>query len=405
MCIRDSVRSQRNSPTTVGQIAIHVDRSKLETENFFSLLTEPNRDIFFSFVEKIYMSEGVSLEELESDLRTDPTFGLIYTQGSLRLGTTIVDTQIPETNVGPATVVDRIDFELVFPEVTEKFRLWINREVFIDSYPLTTITKVILPCDYSLLLQPSLINNTVDALIASTSFSFGSMSNSVAQGDNSGLLTYNTRYKVNSQSIKMMPFGILYKGATPSSLEIRKAIRELLLSFGVATADTWKAILPDLFVTGQFFLIPMWNDYITRPERKVYQSILRMKNTEGVISTLYPAMSVEFIRQHQQIFTYAKNPGFALVIPDPLNETQFSLVDIHPTYQHYSTQSSESNFMEEHTREFAINLNRVISSLMGEGITEGYITNIFDEKRYLSFVAADIEYHVLYPESYPETNP
>jgi hypothetical protein len=396
------LRTERNNPEYFGQISIHADANKLDEENFFTLLTDPHRDLYFKLIERIYTAQNVTVEQLEEDIRTDPEFSVVYIQESLRLGWNIVGTEVPDGHPGPTEVVDFIEFELNFPEVHEKFKLWINRQKFATDYPLSTIAQVVLPCDHSILLNPSTVPTTIDAIIASTSFSFSDVENKIHTGDHSGLMTYTTRYIVSSTSIKRMPFGILYKGAQPSSLEIRKAIREKLLGYGTAPEEEWKKILPDLFVTGQFFILPFWDNMIQREDRRIFQSILPTKRITGLISQIYPALEEVFIEKYQQLLTYAQNPGFGLVIPDPLNEVFFSLQEIHPTYQHYSTQNNLHTFMETHTKEFSIRLNRCLAVLLGESINEEFILNTFDGIRYMSFVTSGIEYHVIHPEDYPK---
>lgn len=395
-------RSERISPQYTGKIWIYTDASKLPEDNFFEELTTESRNILFGLIETLYMSEGLTQAQLEETLRTDPIYGLVYTQESLRLGTISVGTGVDESSPAPKTMLDSIEFEISLPEGTEKFKLWMNRSEFAKSYPLSTISKVALPCDNTILLNPSKVTTVVDALIQSTAFSFEELASDIATEDHSGLLVYTTKYVVSSTSVKLMPFGILYKGAKPTSLEIRKAIRDKLLSYGTATKEVWENLLPDLFVTGQYFIVPIWDNTVVRPERIMYPSIIKMKTIFDKLETLYPNMDATFIHDKQELLTCAKSEIFLLSIPDPLNESSFSILEQHPTYQFHDPLDPLHSNMELKTKEFSIRLNRCMSILFGETVLEEFVTNTIDGRKYLSFVSSGIEYHVLSEEGYTQ---
>lgn len=393
-------RIVRNVPTYTGTIQVVVDADKLPVDHIFSVLGYPDQEKLFSLFETVYLAGTKTVETLEEDLVSDPEYSQFYVPGTLRLGRTYVNTGLPAEHVSPDVMVDCFSLEVVFDEVNTAFKLWMNRAKFAADYPLSTISKVVLPCDHSYLLNPSKFANIVETIIKSNEFSFSELDSNITSGDHSGLLTYKTKYNISSSSVKLMPFGILYKGATPSSLDIRQAIREKLIGYGTAPAEVWEALFPDLFVTGQFFIVPVWDNVSVRTDRIMFPSIVNIKKIKTILAGLFPDLPANFVEDHQEVFTCAQSEIFLLSVPDPLNATQFSLLTVHPTYQFYSPQNQTHAYMEPKSRDFSIRLNRCMAVLSGEAVLEEFVENTIDERRYLSFVSYGVEYHVLYKEDY-----
>jgi hypothetical protein len=395
------VRETRINPAYTGKIRLYMDASKLAEDHIFTKLTEEERNLLFEIIEKIYTAEDTSLAVLEEELTTDPRYSVVYIQESLRLGTRFTGTGIPADGIGPKTMRDYIQFEIALGSGTEQFKFWMSRVTFASDYPLSTISEVVMPCNAATLLNPGQVSNTVDAIIQSTTISLGMLDPKVVTGDHSGVLVYNTKYIINSNTVKMMPFGILYKGAKPSTLEIRKAIREKILSYGLATKEVWEAILPDLFVTGQFYVIPIWPNTTVRPDRVMYPSALKLKSIETLLPTMFPNVDPDFLTRNWTIVTCAASEIFLIFIADPLNESAFDFLALHPTYQFYPPSDAKNAYMEQKTREFALKLSRCMGVLLGETLLDEFAENVFDGRTYLSFVSTGIEYHVLNKSSYP----
>lgn len=393
-------RAERNVPAYVGEIRLHIDQDQIGTDTIFTTITSDDIGKVFSMFEKIYTAGAETQDALEADLESDPEFSLFYVPGTLRLGRVYVDTNVPEGSPAPVTMVDYFIVEVVFNEVNTSFKVWMNRAQFAADYPISTISKVILPCDHSYLLSPSSFANIVDVIVKSNEFSFGELGNDITNSDHSGLLTFKTKYNVSSTSVTMMPFGILYKGAAPSSLSIREAIRTKLVGYGTAPEAVWESLFPDLFVTGQFFIVPVWDNVSVRTDRTLFPSIIPIKKIQGLLQKLYPSLPDNFVEDNQELFTCAQSEIFLLALPDQLNADAFSLLGLHPTYQFYSPQNQSHSYMEPKSKDFSIRLNRCMAVLSGDTVLEEFVENIFDDQRYLSFVSYGIEYHVLFKEDY-----
>lgn len=399
LSVRDP-RTTRNAPTFEGVIKVHTDADQLEEDHIFTTLIPQQLADLFSLFEHIYTAGTKATEILEQELVTDPLYSVFYVPNTLLLGRTYVGTGLPAEHPSADQMVDCFSIQVVFNEVNTSFKIWMNRDKFASDYPISTISKVILPCHHQYLLNPSGFLNIVETIIKSNEFSFAELDSDINAGDHSGLLTYKTKYNVSSTSVKLMPFGILYKGATPSSLSIREAIREKLLGYGTAPQEVWEALFPDLFVTGQFFIVPVWDNVSVRTDRTLYPSIVNIKKITSLLPGLFPNLPANFVEDHQEVFTCAQSEIFLLAIPDQLNDGQFSLLSVHPTYQFYSPQNQTHAYMEPKSKDFSIRLNRCMAVLSGEAVLEEFVENRFDEKRYLSFVSYGIEYHVLLKEDY-----
>ena len=141
-----------------------------------------------------------------------------------------------------------------------KFKLWLNNEAFKIGYPLTTVTTVVPPCEPKFLLDPSLQTTAVTAIVNSAESIFNNMDRGTTGVDHTGTLAYRTRWVVSSQNIPEVRFGLMYQGATPSSLEARAYIRDYFTSLGIAQESVWESIFPDLYITAQFFIVPHWSN-------------------------------------------------------------------------------------------------------------------------------------------------
>lgn len=395
-------RLQFQNKAITGQIKLYFDQSKQEKNHLFNRITTKELEAFFQLLERIYMAVGESTQDIENDLITDSAYAAIYVPQSLKISRTTVGVTVHQgDNLVEMSVPAYFDLTVSFVE-RFKFRIWLSRKAFLDDYPLSTIIQVILPCDHSYILNPSKFSGAIDALVNSAGFSFPNINTDVSTTDNSGLFTYRTKYVVSSQSTVLLPFGILYKGAVPSTMEIRKAIREYLLSFGTAPKSKWEAILPDLFVTGQFFIVPIWDNVTIRIEQTIYPSIIKYNKFTDIFTTLMPSYNEDFIRTHQELLVLGQSEIYLTSMPDELNENEtFSIYELHPTYQLHTPQEPSFNYQDDKTKEFNKKLNRCLSVLMGETVTDGDIVEtVIDEKKYRSFVASAIEYHVLTKESY-----
>jgi hypothetical protein len=404
--ILNDVRSTRlnllGQPLT-GILRLLFDKSKLEDLTVIEQLSSVNQAKIFNILERIVYSNNELITNVINQLETEAQYD-IYVEDSLSWSSDLSHVTII-VNSAPVDLVVRSSFTFAvnINGSIINFKIWIKSSVFKEEYPLSTITQIIPAAPPEYFLDISKFTDIISAIITTSNFKFTRMHPEIKEDDHSGLVEYYTKFVISSSSIRNIPFGVLYKGAKPSTLEIRQAIREYLIDLGIAQEENWTSIFPDLFVVAEFYLIPIWTNKINRLEREVYPSILSLNNPTEAIPIIFPNLSTEYINTRTELVMNSKTEVFTISVPDINNDPQFeSLWMIHPTYQNHGPDHSTFGFMEEHTQEFGRRFAKAISILVGETfITDEFADSTINDHRYLSFTVNRVEYHVLYESSYP----
>jgi hypothetical protein len=406
---RDSRLNILGSPLLT-QLQIIFDKTKLNDISIIENITDEQLISLFNIIELIELSNNSTHIAIESHLTDETEYNTIYVPDSFQWSAGITDININLNGTNTAlTIRNSFSFNIdLGDDNIIQFKLWLSSTKFEIEYPLSTITKIIPPCPPEYFLDVSLFTDSLSTLITSSTFSFGVLHPDIHQTDHTGLLSYRTKFVITSNNIRLIPFGILYQGHPPTSLEIRKAIREYLLRLGIAHEDKWKSVFPDLFVIAEFYFVPIWDNVINRLERELYPSILLCNaDTLQSVKLAFPDTDTTWIDTQTEIVMNSKLEIFTLSLPDVLNDPNYiSLKIIHPTYQNHSSDSNTFKFMETHTQDFGRRFAKAMSILAGESyITDEFVYNTFHDRTYLSFVVSGVEYHILRKEDYPELTP
>lgn len=399
-----------------GKLSYHYDGKRHEVpdnrqkDDMFKYLSNAEIEGFFNIVEMIAFANGASESELNTNLSSMSITNKYYINNSLVLSKNVVagtiynlDGLTPTTKI---SLVTWFQFDVEFPDRDpETIKVFLDRPSFMADYPYTTINNVIMPCDPIYILEPSKIPGITDAVIKSSEFSFKDLDPSIVNDDHTGLLTYFTKYitksKLETTIAQMLPFGILYQGAKPTSLAIREAIRNEILKLDLATQTIWETILPDLFVTAQFFMVPIWDNYTVRPQGILYPSVINAEKLVSVIPAIFSQLDSKYIEKYQEIITCGQSELFIATIPDPLNKDEFSILKKHPTYQLHMAQDGNAFVNQDPaTRDFNQRFNRAMAVACGSETQWDVITQKIDDLTWHSFTAAKTEYNVLSQESY-----
>ena len=391
-----------------GNISLLFDVSKMDSVH--GAFVDPKENevaTLFNIIEKIYITQDRTESELNRELTNDTEHYGSYIENSVRRSNGYTTTN-PEGVRDSLRIYDYIEFDCLMNGEEVHFKLWLSNESFKKNYPLTTITKVIPPCDVKYLLDPSQQSNIIDAVANAADSIFDNIDTGTAGVDHTGILNYRTQWVVSSQNIPEIRFGLMYQGAVPSSLEARAAIRDYLVGLGIAHDGVWESRFPDLFITAQFFLIPMWDNTVERPNSKygtIYPAIIDQSKLYDDTVRILPSFDVKWIQSHLEVMTNPFNTTFLTVVPDPLNEEYFSLLKVLETYQGFGPDDTNYDYQEANAREFSRYLARAMSILYGDDVpsTEGFSENIFYKRRYLSFSSNKVEYHILYREDFTNT--
>lgn len=408
-------RLQLGGKVVTGKISFHydgsrhVDEKNPSNDDIFKTIPADHLKGFFNIVETVYLSNGSSVEELEATLTGTPV-GTSYIRNTLEISRKAVqgvlydiDGLTEQTKISMPTW---FSFTFTMGENKEyTFKIFTDRDTFMSEYPYSTITNVILPCAHQYLLDPSNLDGTVDAVIKSSEYSFSDIDPSIIIDDHSGLLTYYSKYITTSKNqttvAQLLPFGILYKGVEPSSLQIREAIRNELLEPGLVSEEVWETILPDIFVVAQFFICPIWDNYTQRANGILYPSVVNAKKYTDVIAELFPSLEKSYIEQYQEMLVCGQSELFLTSIPDPLNKEEFSILAKHPTYQWHMSQEGNAFINQDPaTRDFNTRLNRTMSVACDAETHVDVLTQEIDNLTWHSFTSGKTEYHILSQQSY-----
>lgn len=404
--LRDNRDSRIDSGGTVqtGAISVFFDSSKLETTNPFKDITAEHAATLMNIVEKCYITQNRTEVELNQELLED-IYKPLFVSGSARRASSYI-TITPPNTTAELKIYDYIEFEIVIDDNHTKFKLWLNLDKFKKDYPLTTIVNVIPPCKEEYLLNPSLVTSDILSIVESGEFIFSRTHSSAAGIDYTGMLSYKTKWVISSQSTPEIRFGIMYQGAVPSSLEAREAIRNYLNSTGLAPETTWESKLPDLYITAQFFLIPLWGNKVAKANNKygyIYPAITNYSKIQDEAQRILPDMELDWLSDNTELLLNPFNPILLVSVPDPLNKLGYtSTLKLMDTYQAFGPDDINYQYQEYNAKDFSRKLGNVMSILYGNVISGSgvFATNTFYGRRYLSFSSDKVEYHVLYSEDY-----
>lgn len=389
-----------------GNLAVYFDVSKMADNGPFINVDDEDVKNFMNLVEKIYLTQNRTETELNNLLISDDDiYRNYYVENTVHRSSNY--TMITPFGMrSELKVYDWIEFNMLINGSESKFKLWINNDAFKRNYPLTTVTAVIPPCEPKYLLDPTLQENAVTAIVNSSGSIFTNIDKGTTGVDHTGTLSYRTKWVVSSQIIPEVQFGLMYQGAVPTSLEARKYIREYLYSLGIAPESVWESRFPDLYITAQFFIIPIWDNVTLRPDNKygnVYPAIVSHEKLYKDTIRIMPSFEVDWIAKNMEVITNPFNPTICTVIADPLNELgHFSLRDILDTYQAYTPDDVNYDYQESNAKEFSRYFGKAMAILYGEDVSSivGFGQNVFSDRRYLSFTSNKIEYHVLFREDF-----
>jgi len=357
----------------------------------------------FNIIERVlYRNVIQTPSELEDAFALEPGKYSGYVEGTLQISTDAEDVYIYDVLDSTHNILDWVRFTMDLGGTQVEFKIWINNLSFVSQYTNSTISEVVSPLALATLVDPSGIEDIYDAISESSINSATILASKISADNHTGIINYPTKYidPINSV-VETISFNVLYKGAQPGVLEIRLYIKNYLLNSGVSDEETWKAIMPDLFVVGQFFLIPLWDNFTERPTRTVYPSIAGYDMIEAVTSTVLYDLPEETIKKFEILGT-AYREFMVIAIADDTNEVPTTILEEHPTYQRYSSQDVQYQYQDEITREFTTMLNRALAVAGGDTTYSSILVNTIGNREFASFVVNSLEYHIILKTSYLE---
>jgi len=293
------------------------------------------------------------------------------------------------------------------------FHIFLSREAFLNNYPYSNITNIVYPCDPALLRSLSDADNVADILSEASSYLMNEygIPNPVRETDHSGVSVFLCQYINNvignGQGQYNLYFGAMYKGAVPSSDEVRIAIKEDLLKKTGTVDEDWMDILPDLFASATFMIVPIWHHFVDNGSGTIIPSqAYGYTMFKDVIRAVYPNYLEENIDKYLEVLPNSVSSILLLSIPSTDNAAQYrKLREIHPTYMALPNGDVNVNKQSSVTRAFAEQLNDKLGALISFNPTEGNPqpagAKLYNGSMSVSFTVDGITYYILTRQSYP----
>lgn len=281
------------------------------------------------------------------------------------------------------------------------FHIWLNSDAFKSNYPYSTIVDCLYPCSPRWIMNPELYANQTRAILSSSNYKNEMIRSAVTKEDHSGVALFSSKYIAEYSDEMPMSFALLYKGAAPTAAQSRTFLKTKLLAEtdedgNTWSVDAWRARLPDLFVDGSYYLVPIYSQ----------RQLLPDSTTAIETSTI----------NYQKIFSIAKAvlggtgyddssllanldilqaPGHSLYIVgmavDPT--TSMSLHELHPTYSATDAISESFGAMSAGDQDFAEKIATALAVCMkltdGSGDAAAYTDSTIGSRAAKSFTAGD----------------
>jgi hypothetical protein len=244
-------------------------------------------------------------------------------------------------------------------------------------------------------------SGNLSVLTASSTYIFDKTNLETVSMDQNGIYSYATKYVVDASKTLWLPFALAYCGPrVPSTLECRKAIRAYLETNTSLTQDQLQTLFPELYIAARFFVVPLWDVKTAFTDRDVFNSLFSVSTILHKSKVAFASTAAEFFDKNLELLLNAQNKVMSVCMPDELNDSIFSILKLHPSYQDYSSNVSGWKYMTADTQEFAGKLNRCMAILNGEAVSNEFVTNIIGDMAWLSFTSGKAEYLVLTKDSY-----
>lgn len=400
---RDKRLVSTDNKSIEGKLEVAYDGNRVPGTSIANL-TSVQQDAIFSILECIYTQDTKSQEQIETILTSDSSYEG-YVPGSYYTSTEYTTAKLIRSDSAAKSYkfANWIEFEFVTTEVDLVFHLWISNEAFSKQYPYVTITSVIAPYDLNVLTDPAALLQlgVLRILQNSPTYVFSKTNLETISRDQNGIYTFNTTYVVDGRTSVTIPFALAYCGAkTPSSLDCRAAIRNYLETNTTLVPDDLKILFPDIYVNCRFYIVPLYDKYTSRAGKDYYPSVWNINTLSSVATKVYSEYTEEFRVTYLEALTNAQSKMVLLALPDPNNDSLFSIRDAHPTYQDYSSQEAGFKFMDGTTQEFSVKLNEVMAIVNGISTSGLYQQTESSGNNYVVFAQDTAEYLVMTRDSY-----
>jgi hypothetical protein len=361
---------------------------------------------FFKLIDKLFFNytSSESREVIEAFLVGDADIAAVYKPKSYKAsGTIVADTVYLEAGTTRTIGVPAfITFEVTLKSGTTTIpfyvKLYTSVDAWINTYNSSTIAKVIPPLSYDTIFRASLINDTDK--IFSTASTTAVLAYTTTQAllgavSVSGIVEHKVVVTDGLYSVTI-PFNIIYKGRPPTLFEIRNAIKAELLGSGVASEADWKRRIPSVFVTGRFYIVPLWDTIYQKPDQVVFPRIIPYSTYAEIADTILSSLGYGDTRMYMDVLSIYYNRMSAIAIPDMSGTIDIQhLAEVIPDYQDYAPTDAEFSYMLPNTKQFTQDMASVMAVDAGAKITDVYGPNTEGLLSFYSFTVESFEICVI----------
>ena len=314
---------------------------------------------------------------LSSNLNTSTTY-YGYVSGSLNLSTTTTNAKYRMDSGSVSTEKafwDGCSFDFEYESgKTCSFHVWLSAVAFKENYPFSTIVDIIYPCSPEWILNPS-SPSQVEAVIAASEYKDTQLDTAVTERDHSGVAMCSSVYNVLNMDGLVLSFAVLYKGAAPSSRDMRQKIRDKLLNeindndALIGTEQQWRECLPDFFIESEFYLIPIFSQMGQVGGSTIEQTICPYRKIHTIASTVVDTLTPMEILERMEILQVPGHRMYIAAVPADLTSDITSVLAVHPTYQALDAideTNAHWNTMTENTKDFARDLAKCLTACIQE---------------------------------------
>lgn len=371
------------------------------------------RNAFFALLDRIcfYMQPTDTQDSLNTVLINDPVIKTIYGAGSLQVGTTtssgtvyLSDGTTVTVNC-PQTMYAEVDIPVGSTPMPFGVTFWVSNSAFVSGYPISDPVAVVPPMSYSDVLNAPLNTTSANPFTVAGSASelnFSLMKDQLNAVAVSGYTSYTVTVYDTSGNTQSVPFNILYRGREPSSLQVTDAIKEAVLASGVGDSDSWKARIPELFIVSRFYLIPIWDNVVDKPDQVMYASILNTASGETKIRKIFSAGA--YLNQVPLVDTFVApyNRMPVVSVPDISNPpASKTLQQMYPDFQCYGASDPNFAYMTKATQQFSKDLTACLAAASGNASPNANIRLMTaNGMSFYVFSEGNIEFLVMTPKSY-----
>ena len=241
------------------------------------------------------------------------------------------------------------------------FNIWLNADDFKANYPFSTVVDCLYPCSAQWIMNPELYANQTRAILLSSNYKNEMLKNAVTERDHSGVMLISSRYIAEYSDELPMSFALMYKGAKPTTAAARAFLKEKLLAEvdedgNTWTSEQWRQRLPDLFIDGTYYLIPIYSQRTILPDTTtaIERSCVNYQKIFSIAKTVLGGMGLDDAGLMASM-DILQAPGHSIYIvgiaADPTS--QLPLRELHQTYSATDAISESFDGMTAGDQDFA----------------------------------------------------